>query len=100
MINFVSYGLKDQYETTGLHVDIEIVDEENRVLPRGSEGVIRVRTPGRGRPFNASSGSFEKLDPETGWLYLGDRGLVRADGLLVVTEHPKENIKAEEVPKP
>jgi acyl-coenzyme A synthetase/AMP-(fatty) acid ligase len=75
-------------------VTLEVVDEEGRVLPSGSEGVIRLRTPAQGRPFNPSSGSFEKLDPESGWLYPGDMGLVQPDGLLVITGRTKEIINA------
>jgi acyl-coenzyme A synthetase/AMP-(fatty) acid ligase len=75
-------------------VTIEVVDEEERALPPGSEGVIRLRTPAQGRIFNPSSGSFEKADPETGWLYPGDMGIVQPDGLLIITGRTNEIINA------
>jgi acyl-coenzyme A synthetase/AMP-(fatty) acid ligase len=75
-------------------VNIEVVDEERHPLPAGTEGEIRLRTPSQGRIFNPSTRLFEKLDPEEGWLYPGDMGLVQEDGLLVITGRSKEIINA------
>ena len=62
----------------------EIVNEADRPVQRGSEGVVRVRTE------QAADSYFR--DPATsalhfrdGWFYPGDVGYLRSDGLLVVT---------------
>jgi acyl-coenzyme A synthetase/AMP-(fatty) acid ligase len=61
-----------------------IVDAGDRPLPRGKEGIVRVRT---GQAADCYLG-----DPETsarhfrgGWFYPGDVGYLREDDLLVVT---------------
>jgi acyl-coenzyme A synthetase/AMP-(fatty) acid ligase len=63
--------------------DAEIVDNEDRPLPRGKEGIVRVRT--------AQAADCYFNDPETsarhfrdGWFYPGDIGYLRDDDLLVV----------------
>lgn len=64
--------------------EAEIVDQSDRPLQRGKEGVVRVRTA------QAASGYFG--DPATsarlfrnGWFYPGDVGYLRDDDLLVIT---------------
>jgi acyl-coenzyme A synthetase/AMP-(fatty) acid ligase len=64
--------------------EAEIVDGSDRPLPRGKEGIVRVRTA------QAADGYFG--DPETsarhfrkGWFYPGDFGYLRDDNLLVVS---------------
>jgi acyl-coenzyme A synthetase/AMP-(fatty) acid ligase len=64
--------------------EAEIVDDADRPLPRGREGVVRVRT--------AQAADCYFGDPETsaryfrgGWFYPGDIGYVRDDNLLVVS---------------
>ncbi len=64
--------------------EAEIVDSEDRPLPRSKEGIVRVRTAqAADRYFN---------DPETsarhfrhGWFYPGDIGYLREDNLLVTS---------------
>lgn len=62
----------------------EIVDQSDRPLRLGAEGIVRVRTA------QAASGYLG--DPETstrlfrdGWFYPGDVGYLRDDNLLVIT---------------
>ena len=63
--------------------EAEIVDDADQPLPRGKEGIVRVRTA------QAADGYFG--DPETsarhfrdGWFYPGDFGYLRDDNLLVI----------------
>jgi acyl-coenzyme A synthetase/AMP-(fatty) acid ligase len=62
----------------------EIVDSADRPLPRGKEGIVRVRT--------AQAADRYFGDPETsarhfrhGWFYPGDIGYLRDDNLLVMS---------------
>ena len=63
---------------------VEIVDDEGRILPIGSEGAVRIQS---------EYGVTEYLDdPEetdrvfrNGWFYPGDFGHFRNDGLLVIS---------------
>ena len=63
--------------------EAEIVDAADHPLPRGNEGIVRVRT--------AQAADCYFGDPETsarhfrdGWFYPGDVGYLRDDNLLVV----------------
>jgi acyl-coenzyme A synthetase/AMP-(fatty) acid ligase len=63
--------------------EAEIVDTADRPLPRGKEGIVRVRT--------AQAADCYFGDPETsarhfrdGWFYPGDFGYLRDDNLLVI----------------
>jgi acyl-coenzyme A synthetase/AMP-(fatty) acid ligase len=63
--------------------EAEIVDDTDRPLPRGKEGIVRVRT--------AQAADCYFGDPETsarhfrdGWFYPGDFGYLRDDNLLVI----------------
>lgn len=65
-------------------VEIEIVDESDRLLTAGTEGIVRIRSE------QNASGYLD--DPETtaavfrnGWIYPGDRGVLAPDGLLRIT---------------
>jgi acyl-coenzyme A synthetase/AMP-(fatty) acid ligase len=62
----------------------EIVDDADRPVKRGSEGIVRVRTEqvvdGYFRDQATSARHFRD-----GWFYSGDVGYLRSDGLLVVT---------------
>lgn len=62
---------------------VEVVDAADTILPRGREGMIRVRTPQSvdhylGDP-ERSKEAFRK-----GWFYPGDTGHLTPDGMLVV----------------
>jgi long-chain acyl-CoA synthetase len=64
-------------------VEIEIVDDNDRVLSAGQTGAVRVKSPGRANGYIASTGEVEGLFKE-GWFYPGDRGSLRTDGLLAI----------------
>jgi acyl-CoA synthetase (AMP-forming)/AMP-acid ligase II len=67
---------------------IDVVDANERVLPAGQEGSVRIRSP------YIASGYLS--DPEAsaqmfrnGAFYIGDRGYLTADGILVITGREK-----------
>jgi len=70
-------------------VEVKIVDDEGRELPRGQMGEIIARGG------NISPGYFE-LPEETartfrdGWLFTGDVGLLDEDGYLFIVERKKD----------
>jgi acyl-CoA synthetase (AMP-forming)/AMP-acid ligase II len=67
---------------------VDIVDSHGRILPAGQEGSVRIRSP--------YSASGYLGDPEAtaqmfrdGAFYIGDRGYLTADGMLVITGREK-----------
>ncbi len=71
-------------------VTLETVDDEQRPVPRGVEGVIRVKTPDlafyvddQGRPAETT---------QDGWFYPGDVGRIEPDGLVIITGRTGEVI--------
>ena len=64
-------------------VTVEIVDEADRAVASGKEGVIRVRSRYvvAGYVGNSAGGGDSLRD---GWFYPGDTGYLTADGMLVV----------------
>jgi len=70
--------------------DIEIVSETDAVLPKGEEGLIRVRSPETCLPFTGAL--IESDGAEHTWLYTGDRGRIEPDELLVIAGRNDEVI--------
>ncbi len=71
-------------------IELEVVDEDGKRLPPGTEGILRTRSEELAHyvidhPDNA-------LLFRDGWFYPGDIGTLRADGLLVVTGRSSEVI--------
>lgn len=71
--------------------DIEIVDEDDNILPRGSVGEIVVRGP------NIMLGYWEKPEMtadvmRNGWYHTGDAGYLDEDGYLFLSGRIKEMI--------
>ena len=65
-------------------VTVQAVDETHTPLPPGTEGLLRIRTPGMiAEYFNDPAGTRDRL--RDGWFYSGDRGAVTPEGVLVVT---------------
>lgn len=73
---------------------VEVLDADGSPLPAGREGVLRIRTPAQGLVFNRATGAFEALDPDSGWAYPGDLGIVEPDGMLVITGRANEVINS------
>ena len=73
-------------------VDLEIVDEASAVLPPGSEGLIRLRTPQL--RLNAGACKPEALPDDTSWFYPGDIGHLTEAGALCVTGRSSDVINS------
>jgi acyl-CoA synthetase (AMP-forming)/AMP-acid ligase II len=67
-------------------VTVEIVDGENRPLPSGEAGQIRVRTPGIAGELSGKGDLPERNSDLVvdGWIYPGDIGALDADGFLII----------------
>jgi acyl-coenzyme A synthetase/AMP-(fatty) acid ligase len=92
-----AYAMTDQLTeiegATGYVVpgaQVEVVDENNEMLPPGSEGILRIRASWQARPFPPDRAS----DFSDGWFYPGDRGFLIADGLLVLSGRTSDVINA------
>ncbi len=64
--------------------EVTIVDDEGRVLPAGSVGRVRIRTPGMIRGYLGDAAS-SRAGFNGGWFLPGDLGSLGADGLLTLT---------------
>jgi acyl-CoA reductase-like NAD-dependent aldehyde dehydrogenase/acyl-CoA synthetase (AMP-forming)/AMP-acid ligase II len=63
------------------HVTLEIVDEDDRPLPAGEVGAIRVRSPAVARAiYGTARDAGDQI--KNGWAYPGDTGAVDGDGFL------------------
>jgi acyl-coenzyme A synthetase/AMP-(fatty) acid ligase len=71
--------------------ELQIVDVQDRMVPTGSEGIVRIRANCQGAPFPPER-SAENLSFRDGWFYPGDLGRFEADGLLVLTGRTSEVI--------
>lgn len=74
-----------------LHVQVRIVDEHDKELPRGEVGEIIVRGP------NVMKGYLNKPDATAaalkgGWMHTGDMGLMDADGYVFIVDRLKDMI--------
>lgn len=63
-------------------VQLEIVDEEGRILPPDVEGLVRIRTPGMTAGYLDDAELTAKMFPG-GWFQGGDRGALTEDGILI-----------------
>jgi acyl-CoA synthetase (AMP-forming)/AMP-acid ligase II len=61
--------------------EIEIVDEADRVLPRGGEGRLRVRGPGAASGLDTEAASASEAIRH-GWYYTGEIAALDPDGFL------------------
>jgi long-chain acyl-CoA synthetase len=81
------YGpdLKARPETVGRiqpFVALQVVDEEDRPLPPGEVGHIRVRTPGTATSMYSGVGRASGDTLKDGWAYPGDLGSLDETGFL------------------
>ena len=77
--------LEAQPDTLGRvlpHVTLQLVDADDRVLPAGEAGAVRLRSPGMARSIygGVASGSGDSF--KGGWAYPGDIGAIDTDGYL------------------
>jgi acyl-CoA synthetase (AMP-forming)/AMP-acid ligase II len=61
-------------------VELEIVDEHDRPVPRGEPGRIRVRTPWLPTGYLNLAGAVDRVF-RNGWAYPGDIGVLSAEGM-------------------
>jgi long-chain acyl-CoA synthetase len=72
---------------------VEIVDEDDRVLPDGENGRVRVKSPGMVHGYLGNAEATERAFRE-GWFYPGDLGFIRADRGLTLTGRESELLNA------
>ena len=64
--------------------ELEIVDVDDRPLPAGAEGLVRIRATCQGAPYPPERAA-ENASFRDGWFYPGDLGRYGDDGLLILT---------------
>ena len=62
-------------------VEVQVVDGDGNVLPAGTEGILRVRTPGLLANSKAAQEGKQSA-PDGAWFYPGDIGRLTDNGLL------------------
>jgi acyl-coenzyme A synthetase/AMP-(fatty) acid ligase len=74
-------------------VELEIVDEAGSVLPIGSEGLVRLRTPQLqlSRKVPGHNDQIENGDP---WFYPGDIGILNEERILCITGRSSDVINS------
>jgi acyl-CoA synthetase (AMP-forming)/AMP-acid ligase II len=93
-LGFVGDGQTDQAaETDGevVHYEVEIRDDEGRVLPFGQDGEICARGPGMSLGYANAEQSAESFDAR-GFFATGDLGKLNADGAVTITGRKKDLI--------
>lgn len=73
--------------------EVEAIDENGVVLPRGQAGIIRIRAEGQGHNYQVQPGGKDEVFRD-GWFYPGDRGLVTERGIMVIVGRTRELINA------
>lgn len=85
-ISMAGPGEHDEAESVGRPlpgVELQVVDPEERPLPFGETGRIRLRAPGMATGY-LDGGEQAASRFRGGWFWSGDVGMLRADGSLVV----------------
>lgn len=65
-------------------VEVEVADKEGRPLPPNTRGIVRVRTPSMVRGYHQHAGATAEAFRD-GWFHPGDRGMLLANGMLLLT---------------
>lgn len=65
-------------------VEVQIVDDADRALPAGAEGIIRVRSPGMATRIYGDKTRLDGDRLKDGWVYTGDIGVIDDDGFLTL----------------
>lgn len=71
--------------------ELEIVDRNDRPVPAGSEGIVRIRATCQGAPYPPERAP-ENTSFRDGWFYPGDLGRYGANDLLILTGRTSEVI--------
>ena len=64
------------------YVEVQVVDDGDRILPAGAEGFIRVRSPGMAQQVYGNTTRTDSDRLKDGWAYTGDIGLLDEDGFV------------------
>ena len=73
-------------------VEVKIVDEYQRELPRGEKGVVMVRGPNVMQGYYKNREATQRVLSENGWLNTGDMGRLTQTGELQITGRAKDTI--------
>jgi acyl-coenzyme A synthetase/AMP-(fatty) acid ligase len=65
-------------------VTVQVVDADDRPLPAGTEGILRVRGLGVATGYRGDDAAAARVFRD-GWVYPHDRAILDADGLLRIT---------------
>jgi acyl-coenzyme A synthetase/AMP-(fatty) acid ligase len=71
---------------------VEIVDAQDRSLPPGQEGIVRLRAPAMCNGYERSRATRMRSPFRNGWFYPGDEGIMFDDGLLAITGREGETV--------
>ena len=72
-------------------VEVQVVDEENRLLPAGETGRLRYHTPGSATEFYGDPEKTAEMFQD-GWFYPGDYGSLDEEGYLYLKGRRKDII--------
>jgi long-chain acyl-CoA synthetase len=72
---------------------LEIVDDDDNVLPDGQQGRIRVKSPGMAHEYLGNPDATQRSFKD-GWFYPGDLGVIRPDKGLTLVGRESEMINA------
>lgn len=80
-------------ETDGRVVgyEIKVVDQDERILPRGRVGEVRARGPGMLAAYTSTTETAKAIDAE-GYFRTGDLGMLTEDDAIIVTGRLKDII--------
>ncbi|MEY2617656.1 MAG: hypothetical protein RL522_658 [Pseudomonadota bacterium] len=81
----------DSVGRPALSVDVQIVDEHDRLLPRNQVGRIRYRGPAVAQGFHADPEASTEAFRD-GWFYPGDLGAMNEEGFLFLKGRAKDMI--------
>jgi acyl-CoA synthetase (AMP-forming)/AMP-acid ligase II len=73
-------------------MEIEAVDTDDRPLPRGAEGILRIKGEQLVMGYHDGGADADRVF-RGGWFYPGDLGLVTAEGLVRVTGRIEDMIR-------
>lgn len=74
------------------YADVEILDDDGKKLPLGSEGEIAIRVDGQTTKFWGGTPEYEASRIQDGWIMTGDIGKIDANGYLYLLDRKDDMI--------